>query len=70
MFRNYAYWTVGSNVIYSPVKGLDLGIEVDYQSTLLDGGNVASSLVGPAAVRALLSNQCAWTTRLRVQRDF
>ena len=70
VFRNYAYWTVGSNVIYSPVKGLDLGIEVDYQSTLLDGGNVASSLVGPAAVGALVSNQGAWTTRLRVQRDF
>lgn len=69
-FRNWAYWTIGSNVYYSPVKGLDLGIEVDYQGNVLDGGKLNSGLVGPASVGALASSSGAWTTRLRVQRDF
>jgi len=69
-FRNWAYWTVGSNVYYSPVKGLDLGIEVDYQGNVLDGGKLNSGLVGPASVGALASSSGAWTTRIRVQRDF
>ena len=69
-FRNWAYWTIGSNVYYSPVKGLDLGVEVDYQGNVLDGGKLNSGLVGPASVGALASSSGAWTTRLRVQRDF
>jgi len=69
-FRNWAYWTIGSNVYYSPVKGLDLGIEVDYQGNVLDGGKLNSGLVGPASVGALASSSGAWTTRLCVQRDF
>jgi len=69
-FRNWAYWTIGSNLIYSPVKGLDLGLEVDYQGSLVDGGKLNSGLIGPAAVGALVSSGGAWTTRIRVQRDF
>jgi len=49
------FWQVGSNVIWSPVKGLDIGAEVMWFN--LDGTKtVASTKVGAPAV----SNQDGW----------
>ncbi|KLK93659.1 hypothetical protein AA309_07325, partial [Microvirga vignae] len=49
-------WRVGTNVIWSPVSGLDIGVEVLYSNVDLD---VAGT-----------DNDDAWEGRLRVQRDF
>ncbi|KLK90203.1 hypothetical protein AA309_26675, partial [Microvirga vignae] len=49
-------WRVGTNVIWSPVSGLDIGVEVLYAS------------VNPEAPG--VENDDAWEGRLRVQRDF
>lgn len=58
-------WQVGSNVYFTPVKGLDLGAEVMWYN--LDGSKVvASQKPGTPA----LSNDNGWQFRLRVQRDF
>jgi hypothetical protein len=59
--------SVGTNVIWTPVRGLDIGAEVGYQylvdkpNFLLLPGNVAT-LVG--------SDSGQWFGRLRFQRDF
>jgi hypothetical protein len=49
-------WRVGSNVIWSPVSGLDIGAEVLYANT--DFRGVADD------------NDGVWEGRIRVQRDF
>ncbi|WP_052954645.1 porin [Microvirga vignae] len=49
-------WRVGSNVIWSPVSGLDIGVEVLYANVDVDA---------PA-----VDNDDRWEGRLRVQRDF
>ena len=56
---------VGSNVIWSPVKGLDIGAEVMWFN--LEGSkNVASTKAGTPA----LNSADGWQYRIRVQRDF
>jgi hypothetical protein len=49
-------WRVGTNVIWQPVSGLDLGVEVLYSN------------LDPRGV--LTRSDDAWEGRLRVQRDF
>ena len=61
-------WQVGSRIIWTPVKDLDIGAEVQYQS--VGNNNRASNYVGgvlPVNVR-LDSDQII--ARFRVQRDF
>ena len=61
-------WQVGSRIIWSPIKDLDIGAEVQYQS--VGNNNRASNYVGgvlPVNVR-LDSDQII--ARFRVQRDF
>ena len=58
-------WQVGSNVVWSPVKGVDIGAEVMWFS--LNGSkDVASTKVGTP----VLSSADGWQYRLRVQREF
>ena len=59
-FREYR---IGGNVIWSPVAGLDLGVEVIYANNQLR--HQAQLL--PAGVR---NNDTGWEGRIRVQRDF
>jgi len=56
-------WRVGSNVIWQPVSGLDLGVEVIYARV-----DPRGRIVLPTG-RAIGSDS-AWEGRLRVQRDF
>ncbi|WP_414473842.1 porin [Microvirga sp. M2] len=53
---DFTEWRAGSNVIWSPVAGLDLGVEVLYAN------------VNPRAPGERTTD--AWEGRLRVQRDF
>ena len=55
-------WRVGTNLIWSPVAGLDLGVEVMYSR--LDTNT-------PILFSGRLDDlDDAWEGRLRVQRDF
>ena len=58
-------WQVGSNVIWSPVKGLDIGAEVMWFS--LEG---SKDVVSQKAGAAPLNSDSGWQYRIRVQRDF
>ncbi|MGO4704402.1 porin [Microvirga sp. 2MCAF38] len=53
-------WRVGTNVFWSPVSGLDMGVEVLYAK--VDPRN--------RVVLPLGASQSSWEGRLRVQRDF
>ncbi|MBZ6075481.1 porin [Microvirga puerhi] len=56
-------WRLGSNVIWSPVSGLDLGVEVMYAR--VDPRNRVLLPTGQA-----LGSDSGWEGRLRIQRDF
>jgi hypothetical protein len=66
---NAQYWTIGTNVIWSPVKGLDIGAEVNYLQLNTDNrinGNQAKY----TAVGAQYNEGSAVIGRIRIQRDF
>jgi hypothetical protein len=64
---DYKYWAAGTNLIWSPVSGLDIGGEVGYQN-LDPSGRVTVFEDGAFAVTK--SNVGQWYGRLRIQRDF
>ena len=55
------FWQVGVNTIWSPVRNLDLGLEVVY-SSLNSRTNAGAAIVG--------GNASAWSGMFRVQRNF
>jgi hypothetical protein len=55
-------WRLGTNVIWSPVAGLDIGVEVLYANVETDQPQLVDG--------RLRDNGDAWEGRLRVQRDF
>jgi hypothetical protein len=57
-------WRVGANVIWQPVSGLDLGVEVIYARL-----NGRGAVVAPVTIFSS-NDEDAWEGRLRVQRDF
>lgn len=61
---------VAGNLIWSPVSGLDIGVEVLYTRVELKQAvlavNDAGGRVGPGTVKS----DDAWAGRLRIQRDF
>jgi hypothetical protein len=74
-FSNYGapdvtVWQVGSNVIWSPVSGFDIGLEIGYINT--DAGNVPTNLVtsGNNTYWNTSGSEDQWYTRLRVVREF
>jgi len=72
------------NLIWSPVRDLDIGVEVSYDRIKLSGAPVsdlnkcAGLAVIPAGVLSPVAQACPFTTskedewraRLRIQRDF
>ena len=74
-------WEVGGNIIYSPVKDFDIGVELQYSSMKNTIQNTATAICvangacGNAAARALTIPEAALkgnniTTKLRVERAF
>ncbi|MBS7803668.1 porin [Rhizobiales bacterium TNE-4] len=70
--RDASYWTIGSNVIWSPIKGLDIGAELNYLQINASGSaiNGGSSQGKMTAVGATFGESSALVGRLRIQRDF
>ena len=56
--NDFTEWRAGSNLIWSPVSGLDIGVEVLYSN------------LNPRGIVGTDDDDDAWEGRLRVQRDF
>lgn len=69
--RDYSVWTVMGNLIWSPVRGLDVGVEVLYSQVNLKGTAVVDGsrpvVAGPAF---LTKKDDALVARVRIQRTF
>ncbi|MBB4015639.1 hypothetical protein GGR16_000645 [Chelatococcus caeni] len=61
--NDFKVWTVGTNVIWSPVKAFDIGVEVLYQKLDPKGRFIFPNGSSKADVDV-------WEARLRFQRDF
>jgi hypothetical protein len=65
---------VAGNLIWSPVSGLDIGVEVLYTSTNLRQPVLSSNNLGNRIAVAnggsLVKSDDAWAGRFRIQRDF
>lgn len=61
---------VGANLIWSPVSGLDIGVEVLYTRTELASRVQAVNNAGVRVAGTSIKSDDAVTGRLRIQRDF
>ncbi|WP_293854053.1 porin [uncultured Alsobacter sp.] len=68
-WQDMSAFTAATNVIWSPVKGFDIGAEVGYQR-LTDTPNVVYNAANVAAGSLFGLKKDAWFGRLRFQRDF
>ena len=67
--RDLTYWTLGTNVTWSPVKDLDLGVEVNYIHANV-GQGFSGSFNSTDPVGISVRNESVWNGRLKIQRDF
>ena len=65
-FRSFDTYYAAGNLIWSPVKDLDIGVEVVYQRYEIANGRVTAA-EGRSATATVSDNILA---RFRVQRDF
>jgi hypothetical protein len=65
--RDFHIYQVGTNLIYSPVRDLDVGVEFMYEDVRLHGARVPD--LNRFGLR-LTREQDQFVGRLRVQRDF
>jgi Porin subfamily len=69
---SFAVWGVGTRTIWSPVRNLDIGLEVMYQK--FDQNMVGAWNLGPNGARAAglyeARDQDIWSGLLRFQRNF
>ncbi|HMO30930.1 porin [Enterovirga sp.] len=77
--RDYSTSVVGANLIWSPVKDLDIGLEAIYTRVDLKNGRTTDLTAGSVALGNTLGNALpaktaksddVWSVRMRVQRDF
>jgi hypothetical protein len=69
-FSDFDEWRIGANTFWSPVSGLNLGVEVIYAESEADG-RVREVVAGPLGTIATLGRDIgAIEGRFRVQRDF
>lgn len=61
---------VGANLIWSPVSGLDIGVEVLYVRTELASRVLSVNNAGARVAGTSIKSDDAVTGRLRIQRDF
>ncbi|MBX9992739.1 hypothetical protein [Phreatobacter oligotrophus] len=69
---DFTMWSVGVNTIWSPVRNLDLGVEVVYGSISRNSVNSGAATTG-ALVRTdgtLKTSDSNWRGVFRVQRNF
>ncbi|WP_204332959.1 hypothetical protein, partial [Klebsiella pneumoniae] len=62
------YWNVGVNTIWSPVRNLDLGLEVVYHN--IQARTQTGGIPQIAPGQSFRGQEGAWVGTLRVQRNF
>jgi hypothetical protein len=70
---DFRIWTVGANVIWSPVRNLDIGLEMVYGNSSRTGANSGAVATTGAVTNAngtIKSSDANLLTTLRVQRNF
>jgi len=67
--RDFDYWTIGTNVTWSPVKDLDIGAEINYLKFSTGNGGIFSAVTGDPVTKIFRSDS-AIVGRLKIQRDF
>ncbi len=70
---DFTMWSVGVNTIWSPVRNLDLGVEIVYASIRRDSANSGAAATTGALVRSdgtLKTSDSNWRGLFRVQRNF
>jgi hypothetical protein len=68
-FIDADYWQVGTNLIWSPVRDLDIGVEVLYRNVDPKGRVLAADPAGRTWGR-FIGDEGTFEGRLRIQRDF
>jgi hypothetical protein len=70
---DFSEYRIGANVFYTPVAGLDFGLEALY-ANIDPRGSVIVTRPGPAQgdplIRRVSGSENVWEGRFRVQRDF
>jgi hypothetical protein len=71
-FVDFSEWRLGTNLIWSPVKGLDLGAEAMYVKLDPEGDVLSAPVVrGPLGFeQRRIDSDDVWIGRVRVQREF
>ncbi|MFC3267089.1 porin, partial [Camelimonas abortus] len=69
-FRDYSQFVGSGNLIWSPVKDLDIGVEVLYERIDIRKGRVWDQNRGGAATGKTVTYDDNWLTRLRIDRTF
>lgn len=64
------WWQIGSNLIWSPVRDLDIGLEVLYRVIDPRGRVVAGTVTPAGTVVKTVGQDDAIQARFRIQRDF
>lgn len=65
--RSFSRFEVGTNLVWSPVAGLDIGVEVLYRSVDPRGSFTYTDRSGVVRTKG---SETGWEGRLRIQRDF
>ena len=66
-----ALWDLGFNLVWSPVKSLDIGAEILYTNLQLSGAKLATGTVSPTgATIPTPANSNDWRGRVRIQMTF
>ncbi len=63
----FVEWQIGTNVIWSPVKFLNIGIEVQYER---NSNNVSAAAFGGALPLGVTKNSDHWMSQLKITRNF
>ncbi len=64
--RDFDFWVIGANVLYSPVRDLDLGLEVGYRN-VATRTSLGAAIADTATTKATDGN---WFATVRIQRNF
>ncbi len=68
-FTDADYFQIGSNLIYSPVRDLDIGVEILYRE-IDPRRRIRQATPAPIGVNRFVGDEGTFEGRLRIQRDF
>jgi hypothetical protein len=64
---DYSFWSLGSRLLWTPVRGLDMGLDVMYHNMGSQGSGTAGS---GGTTKTIVSSNDVWSAMFRVQRNF